>query len=305
VGALTHVYAALLCGGLGAGLLIFALFSHRRDLVRPGLGLGLSVSVVFAVWLSIAWSSLGNLSWIQFSPRAVFDAAWYVRNLAVGWRFTHLLLILLLVFGLLDGVTRPFFITFGVAFALFISLPVIASLKQPIINGRYWLLGAPALTTLVTFAARTWFLPDGRPPERKRNMRFVLACGAVFFLGASDMHGFLAAYSYVAGEMIWKGAEIVRPLFGRCPAGAPPSLFVDAKLRSTPSMSPAMTPCPILGWAEHLTRDFMSHATDADLVNFLKIAAAPEDVYVRRHSTGFVVLKRVLSRPTSPGSPPP
>jgi hypothetical protein len=277
--------------------------------------LGLSVSVVFAVWLSIAWSSLGNLSWIQFSPRAVFDAAWYVRNLAVGWRFTHLLLILLLVFGLLDGVTQPFFITFGVAFALFISLPVIASLEQPIINGRYWLLGAPALTTLVTFAAWTWFLPDGRPPE-KRNMRFVLACGAVLFLGASDMHGFLAAYSYVAGEMIWRGAEIVRPLFGRCPAGAihvatyvrvqshsfvwgfskmtgaPPSLFVDAKLQSTPSISPAMTRCPVLGWAEHLTRDFMSHATDADLVNFLKIEAAPEDVYVRRHSTGFVVLKR-------------
>ena len=36
----------------------------------------------------------------------------------------------------------------------------------------------------------------------------------------------------------------------------------------------------------------MSHATDADLVNFLKIEAAPEDVYMRRHSTGFVVLKR-------------
>ena len=31
VAALTHVYAALFCGGLGAGLLVLALFSRRRD----------------------------------------------------------------------------------------------------------------------------------------------------------------------------------------------------------------------------------------------------------------------------------
>jgi hypothetical protein len=75
--------------------------------------------------------------------------------------------------------------------------------------------------------------------------------------------------------------------------GASPLLFVDAKLQSTPSISPAMTPCPVLGWAEHIweEEDF-SQATDADLVQFLKIEASPDEVDVRRHSTGFVVLKR-------------
>ena len=262
-------------------------------------------------------SSLQRIGWIKFSSEAVFDAARYAGSLAVGWHFNLLLLILLPVFGIFDRATRSFFITFGVAFALFVSLPVIASFKQPIIVGRYWLVGAPALTTLVTFAAWTWFLAGCELPE-KRNMRLVAACGALLFLCASNIHGFVAARSVVDQKMIWRGAKIVRPLLDHCPAGsihvatgnlreknrsfiwkfskmtgASPSLFVDAKLQSTPSIPPAMTPCPVLGWAEHIAEeeDF-SQATDADLVQFLKIEASPGEVDVHRHNTGFVVLKR-------------
>jgi hypothetical protein len=111
---------------------------------------------------------------------------------------------------MLDRATRPFFVTFGVAFALFFSLPVIVSFKYPIIAGRYWLVGAPALTTLVSFAAWTWFLAGGRPTE-KMNMRLVAACSALLLLGASSIHGFVAARSEVDGKMIWRGAKIVRP----------------------------------------------------------------------------------------------
>ena len=329
VAALTHVYAALFCGGLGAGLLTVALFSRRRDLVGPGVAYGLSASVVFVIWIVI-WRSMGNwpwrqLGWIEFSPEWVFKAAWHVENIAVGWGFNLLLLILLLVFGMLDRDTRPFFIAFGVAFALFVSLPLIESLKHPIIVGRYWLVGAPALVTLITFAAWTWISVGRRLPIR-RNMRLVAACGALLFLGASSIRGFAAAHSEVDNKMIWRGAKIVRPLLDRCPSaaihvrtddrafvwgfskttGAPPSLFVDAKLYSTPSISPAVTSCPVLGWAEHIgTDNFMSRATDADILRFLKIEATPDDVDIRRHRTGFVVLKHVLSRPTSGGSPPP
>ena len=53
--------------------------------------------------------------------------------------------------------------------------------------------------------------------------------------------------------------------------GASPSLFVDAKLHSTPSISPAMTPCPVLGWAEHIgEEEISSQATDADLIQVPK-----------------------------------
>jgi hypothetical protein len=323
VGGLTHVYAALLCGALGAGLLTSAIFSHRRDLVGPGLALGLSASVVFAIWLSMTWGSLSRVGWIEFSPRLVLRAAHEVETLAIGWHFNLLLFVALLFFGIHDRATRLFFIPFGVAFALFVLLPGVASFKQPIIVGRYWLVGAPALTTLVTFAAWTWFFAGVRLPER-RTMRLVAASAAFLFLCTSTMHGVVAAPSQVARKGIWKGAKIVQPLLDDCPAGAvhvatgtgirryqypspeyfiwgfskvtraPSSLFVDAKLQSTPIISPALTRCRVLGWAENNWA--ASQATDAELLEFLKIEASPDEVEIRRHVTGFVVLKRILSR---------
>ena len=329
VAALTHVYAALLCGALGAGLLTSALFSHRRDLVGPGLALGLSASMVFAIWVSMTWGSLSRVGWIEFSPRLVLRAAHDVEALTIGWLFNLFLLIALLVFGIRDRATRRFFITFGVAFTLFVLLPVVASFKQPIIVGRYWLLGASALTTLVTFAAWTWFSAGHRLAER-RKMRLVAASGALLFLCASTMHGVVAAPSQVDRKGIWKGAKMVRPLLDDCPvgaihvstatgidgnqylspeyllwgfskmSGASPSLFADVELKSTPTVSPAMTPCPVLGWAENNWG--VSQATDAQLLRFLKIDASPDEVDIRRHLTGFVVLKRLLSKPSARGS---
>jgi hypothetical protein len=329
VAALTHVYAALLCGALGAGLLTSAIFSHRRDLVGPGLALGLSASMVFAIWVSMTWGSLSRVAWIEFSPRLVLRAAHDVEALAVGWHFNLLFLVAFLAFGILDRATRRFFITFSVAFALFVLLPVVASFKQPIIIGRYWLVGASALTTLVTFAAWTWFSAGDRLPER-RIMRLVAASSALLFLCASTMHAVVAARSQIDRKGIWKGAKIVRPLLDECPmgaihvatgtgilrdqypspeyfiwgfskiTGASPSLFVDAELESTPNVSPAMTPCPVLGWVENNWA--VSQATDAELLRFLKIDASPDEVDIRRHLTGFVVLKRPLSKPSARGS---
>jgi hypothetical protein len=60
----------------------------------------------------------------------------------------------------------------------------------------------------VTFAAWTWFLAGCEFPE-KRNMRLVAACGALLFLCASNIHGFVAARSVVDQKMIWRGAKIV------------------------------------------------------------------------------------------------
>ena len=57
--AMTHVYAALFCGSIAAGLLTVGFSYKRKELLKPGLALGLSASVVFAIWLSIAFDTLG------------------------------------------------------------------------------------------------------------------------------------------------------------------------------------------------------------------------------------------------------
>jgi len=158
----THVYAALLCGGFAAGLLILAHFSNRRDLFRVGLALGLSASTVFVIWQSMSLNSLGRIGSIEFSPGVVYHAARYVQELSIGKLPNVLLLTFLLVFGTLDRATRPFFVSFGVAFALFVLLPIIASVKQPMIVGRYWLVGAPALISLLVSLSESGFSPTAK-----------------------------------------------------------------------------------------------------------------------------------------------
>ena len=324
--ALTHVYAALFCGGLGAGLLILAPFSRRRDLIGPGFAVGLSACVVFVIWLSMNYSSaIGKIGWIEFSPKAVFEAVRYAKRIAVGWNLTALLLVPLLAFGLFDRATRSLFIAFGVAFALFVSLPIIASFKWPMIWGPHWLVGAPALITLVVFAAFAWFSEFSSFPAQRR-MRLIAACARTpsswRVRHPRTCHNFFLCRGETDLERRENSAIFTRSLPGRCGArgyrpplpififlgfskltGASPSLFVDARLQSTPIISPGTVSCPVLGWAESIWKeDLINRATDADLLKLLKIEASPDQVDVRRHGTGFVVLNRALLTPASRGS---
>ena len=61
LGALTHVYAALFCGSLAAGLLTLALLFRRKELLKPGLALGLSASIVFAIWFGFAHNAIHRI----------------------------------------------------------------------------------------------------------------------------------------------------------------------------------------------------------------------------------------------------
>ena len=54
--------------------------------------------------------------------------------------------------------------------------------------------------------------------------------------------------------------------------GASPSLLVDARLQSTPIISPGHVSCPVLGWAESIWKEILiNRAPDADLLKLLKI----------------------------------
>jgi hypothetical protein len=137
-------------------------------------------------------------------------------------------------------------------------------------------------------------------------------------LFASSLSGFVTAQGFTTSKPIWRGAAVVGPLLKDCPAASvhvgtgnirggrlsaavfakmaetSPALFVDAGADATQPIEAASARCPVLGWAEHvlLGDDFIATASDADLIHLLKIDAKPGDVDVRRHSSGFVVLKR-------------
>jgi hypothetical protein len=317
LGALTHVYAALFCGALAAGLLVVTLWvPSRRELVGPALALGLSASFVLGVWLLTITSSLGRVDWMEFSLSAIAAAAWYVKEITVKSRVLGVLLVALISLGLFHKRTRPLVVVFSIAFGLFIVLPLIISLKKPMITGRYWVIGAPGLIVLLSFLARAWlFEMAGRGIANWPSLAFL---GVVALACASSISGFLTARNFVASKPVWKGAEIVRPLLGGCPTasvhigigkieggGAPiysfaqlgmtsPAVFVDAGAASAGHLPIAAARCPVLGWAEHvlLGDDFPSLAPDAELLRVLKIDAAPDEIEIRRHKSGFVLLKR-------------
>ncbi len=71
--------------------------------------------------------------------------------------------------------------------------------------------------------------------------------------------------------------------------------FVDV-LASARATLTGSSPCPVLGWAEHIDDDDGAKS-DADLLRLMKIEVA--DVDIVRHKRGFIALKR----PTVPEVP--
>jgi hypothetical protein len=198
-------------------------------------------------------------------------------------------------------------LAFLVAFAIFLFVPLLISLKQPIIFGRYWLQGTPAIITLIAFLARTWLF-DGIS-RRSHLMPIAGAGAAVAFLAISDATGFITARAFTAAKPIWKGALVVAPLARDCPTASvhingfiplfaytsqlPDAVFADARESATDVVNPADSKCPVLGWAEEPhPADFVRRATDEDLMRMLKIGASPSQVEILRHPTGFVILRR-------------
>ena len=294
IGALTHVYAALFCGSLATALVALAVFSGRKELLKPGLALGLSATAVFGIWLSIAFNSVENIDWIQFTVRRVLYAALSVKELALGTNVQVILLIALFVFGLLNAHTRSLFTVFCSTFLLFTLLPVITSFVHPIITSRYWQIGAAALPVLICFAARFWILEGLAAPGRKN---LIAGVTAFCFLVTSSALGFTNARHYTSLKPIWRGADIVRPFLSRCPAAsvhvyygnsskpyepwesgmygfskltsASPTLFADPQEDSTSYVSAAETSsCPVLGWAEHA--DGLKDLNDSEILKLMK-----------------------------------
>ncbi len=317
LGALVHVYSALFCGTLAAGLLILALWnSSRRDLILPAVALGAAASVALVAWLLTITGSLGRVDWMEFSRATVVGAAWYVKEITVGPRLLGLLLIFLLLLGLFQKKTRPIVMVFGIAFGLFIALPLVISLKKPMISGRYWVIGAPGIIVLLAFLARAWWsqLAD----RGILSWPAAAVAGAIALAVATSISGFVTAREFVATKPTWKGAEIARPLLGGCPPASvhvgrgkieggdasihafskvgevPAAVFIDAGYASTQPLTPSGARCPVLGWAEHvlLGDGFPSRAPESELLRVLKIQAEPGEIVVHRHRTGFVLLKR-------------
>jgi hypothetical protein len=302
VAALTHVFAAFFCCCLAAGLIAYSYFDRRPGLRGPGLALGLSAGFVGLLFIAWAAKFAEQASWIEFSYESMLATYWDIRQLVFGSRIAILLCVALFLIAMLLPSTRGLAAVFGVAWVLFVLIPILASFAQPIILARYWLIGAPSIVVFVVFLMRAFALDAHAVHPR---LRVVGAFACLSFLVLTDASGYSQAFLSTSGKPAWRGAELVTPILQECPsamihvngfvaefataARASDSMFVDANSAETQFVRAGLSSCPVLGWAEHLSRLVVSGASDEELLRLLKIDASRSEVNIIRHAHGFVI----------------
>ena len=218
IGASIHLYAALFCACLGGGLVGVSLLFKRRDLLAPGLVLGISACVITGLFLPLAIGSIDKVRWTALSFQAILSAYWEVRTLTLGSHPAVLLLSVLFAAGLVLPATRPLTVAFALMLFLFFLFPILASLKKPIIGGRYWLIGAPSIIVFVLFMTRAFFVRGADRPGAR--LYWVGALVGLSFLAVTGVNGFFVARADTAKKEDWSGAAIVAPLLQHCAPGS-------------------------------------------------------------------------------------
>ena len=296
--ALTHFYAALAAGSLGAALVAWALIGKRRDLLTPGLILGASAMLVFGAWYAYASERVANIAWIEFSADAVRGALWYVRSLEIGPALMALPLAGILGFAAWRApALRPNLFVLGVAVALFYALPLLISLKTPIIMGRYWTIGAALVPVALVLIAREFL---STPPHAHGKL---VAGAAAAFVLLSAVFGAAGARHLMQVEPIWSGASLVAERAQSCAPGSvrvpdQPHLYATASGLTEDVFVPAaeasiLSTCPVLGWAEHVLRGdgYSLNAPEAELLEMVGVVTPAGGVTIERHASGFVILR--------------
>ena len=92
IAALTHVFAALFCCCLAAGLIAYSYFDRRPRLLGPGLALGLSAGIGGMLFIAWALNLAEQASWIEFSYESMLATYWDIRQLVFGRALCRLVL---------------------------------------------------------------------------------------------------------------------------------------------------------------------------------------------------------------------
>jgi hypothetical protein len=238
-----------------------------------------------------------------------------VSEIGFGSQFAVVLFVALFAVALTWTRTRLLAGIFGLAWLLFVFIPVAISSKQPIIVDRYWLIGLPSFIVFVIFLMRSAI--GAATGAFLRPYSAAVVAAALVLLVIADAGGLAAARVSIEEKLIWRGAAVVAARVASCPsasihvypgvpflfalaARAPASLFVPAQSPQTPVLHVADAECPVLGWAEHIVfiktsspqRIAIADASAEQLLEQLKIDALPSQVKIDRYPAGYVVTKR-------------
>lgn len=317
---ISHVYGALFTGSLSAAMIIEGMYRKSRSQALFGLALGGACSLTFAAWFAgLLLSTQGHLvsiAWLaRIPPLLGFDNVW---RSYFGPAWAWYLMGLGFVIALGSALFRRSAIFLLICAVMVFGIPVLTSLKTPIVFFRYFLILAPPLHMLLALAVYDLVGGYGRTEPRGGLSTATMVAGCIalavpVLTGVSNAN-FLVPHQ----DPWWLGVDRVRAEAGNCPSHViradmsqvgdladgmkwgftyllrGTGLQLEDMAKTTKDVSDI--DCRVVGWSEHMitSRAGMvpGEPTEDDalkLTNLTNKRHVP--LKIERHFLGFVIYK--------------
>ncbi len=317
---LSHLYAALYTGALGAGVTLVGLLQRRGDLIRAGLAAGLTASLVTAGWIAYAAAALvggsGLVGWMQNGPAYMFGEYWYLHKFLNASNVNVPVAVALAGLCAASRAARPVYVLGAVVGVLFCAIPLAVSTVLPMVQGRGLAIAAPGLLLLLLLAA--WLAAEEASTAGRTRLAGATGLAAgVYFLIAS-LHA--PAVGRLMTQARWTfDAEGARAGVERCADArvrivVPPDpaqdkidtegMYHSAYARALarpgvalvssvgPERDVADFPCTLVGWGEHTQSFILPDTDEAGVLAALRLTnRGGQALVVRRHHGGFLLLR--------------
>jgi hypothetical protein len=318
LGGISHVYGALFIGALAASMVIDGVATGKRKQWAFALVLGLSCCLSFGLW----WTGLmltthGHLATIEWLKDP--DLNKYTLPLAwpayFGPDYVWVLFAGGLALALSTRAFRQALSAWLVCAVIFAALPVIISLKMPIILWRYLVIASPAFHILLVFV---WLDTASRLAHPLKPWAAAALAGAALTVIAPVLSGIYVGRLLVAERPDWTGIDVVRAQAAQCPSAtiriatpdgteasqSPAYLFgyqfltrgsgLRLEDASQTHRDVADINCSVVGWTEHvlpvgIIPGVPDEAEALQRLNLTNKKGVP--LIIERHRFGFVVSK--------------
>jgi hypothetical protein len=282
-----------------------------------GLVICATAAITTGIWAAITLPLIAAphkfVTWVPNSPSYTLGQYWFFNKTLSGWGINVALLLGGTAICAVSPFGRRYVLFFGIVALIFLILPLLVSIKRPMLAGRYLAVGAPALLLIALFAGWRTALADGRAGYRLGSVGAILI--ALFAIaGGMAAHGVAARihtdfrYPYNVAEVASALGKSQRlrvlvpdwPMFGTIDVSklyefsyrqalGRPDVSLESSLGAVRDV--ADYPGRVVAWGEHVV-SFNLHGADlTEILERLRLTNIERrPLRVVKHNLGFILL---------------